>query len=86
MMVTFDVDTNHIFPQGMLAIFPLKGNVVDVGESRACAGCEVVLSLCSPAITSLALPSCWIRSPEDNKVWSSSVSLECVPWFKEDDC
>ena len=85
MMVTFDVDTNHIFPQGVLVIIPLIANVVDVGESRACLGCEVVLSLCSLAITALSLSSCWIRSPE-NKVWSSSAALECVPWSKEDDC
>lgn len=65
MMVTFDADTNHIFPEGVLAIIPLIGNVVDVGESRACAGCEVVLSLFSLAVTALSLPSCWIISPED---------------------
>lgn len=83
MMVTFDADTNHIFPEGVLAIIPLIGNVVDVGESRACAGCEVVLSLFSLAVTALSLPSCWIISPED-KVWSSSVALEYVPWSKDD--
>ena len=40
MTVTFDVDTNHIFPEGVLAIIPSIGKAVDVGESRACAGCK----------------------------------------------
>ena len=34
----FDVDTSHIFPQGMLATVTLVGDVAGDGGARACAG------------------------------------------------
>lgn len=41
----FDVDTNHVFPQSVLATITLIVGVVGVGGSKACAGCETGLSL-----------------------------------------
>ena len=46
----FDVDANHVFPQCVLAATTLVGDVVSVGGSKACAGYEVALPLCSMAV------------------------------------
>ena len=40
------MDDSHVFPLGVLAIIPFIGDVVGVGVSKACAGCEAGLSLC----------------------------------------
>lgn len=42
----FDMDTSHVFPQGVLAVIPLLGNMVGAGVSIACVGCEAGLPLC----------------------------------------
>lgn len=50
----FDVNTNYIFPQGVLATVTLVGRVAGDGEARACAGCEAGLPLCSVTVTTLS--------------------------------
>ena len=47
------MDASHVFPQSVLAIISLIGGVICVVVSRACAGCEVGLTLCSVAVTAL---------------------------------
>ena len=49
----FDVDTSHVFPQGVLAIVLLMGSVFGVGETRAYTGCWVGQPLCSVVFTAL---------------------------------
>ena len=49
----FGMDASHIFPQGVLVVTPLIGGVLGVVISRACAGCEAGLHLCSVAVTGL---------------------------------
>lgn len=39
-------DARHVFPQSMLDIIPLTEDVLDVGVSIACAGCEMELCFC----------------------------------------
>ena len=60
----FDMDTSHVFPQGLLDVITLIGLVVGVEGSKACARCEVGLLLCSVAITTLS------------GVWSAPQLLE----------
>ena len=43
----FDVDTSHIFPQGVLAAVPLAGVGDGDGGARSSPRHEVVLPLCS---------------------------------------
>lgn len=43
----FDVDTSHIFPQGVLTAITLLGGVA--GDGRASTGCKAGLTLCSGA-------------------------------------
>ena len=50
----FDMDANHILPQGVLAAITLIRHVVGVGVSKACVGCEVGLPLCFMAVTALS--------------------------------
>ena len=50
----FDVDTSHIFPQGVLAAITSVGHVAGDGRARACIGCEAGLPLCSVASTALS--------------------------------
>lgn len=49
----FDVDTSHIFPQGMLASITLTVDVVGVRRPEACTVCEVGLAFCSMVIATL---------------------------------
>ena len=84
----FGMDASHIFPLSVLAVIPLIGAVVGVSVSRACAGYEVVLSLCSW----LSLP-CWGQGPFprwnrslEGWVSSGSVTLECVACPKVCNC
>lgn len=62
----FDVDTSHVFPQGVLiAITLIEGMAGDGGAST---GWEVELPLCSVSVTTLSvlslIPSCGSGSPE----------------------
>lgn len=50
----FNMDTSHIFLQGVLAVFPLIGSVVGVGGCKACVGYEVGFPLSSVAVTILS--------------------------------
>ena len=43
--VGFALETNHVFPQAVLAPVTLVGGVVGVGDSKACAGHEEGLPL-----------------------------------------
>ena len=49
----FDMDTDHVFPQGMLASITLTVDVVGVGRPKACTVCEVGLPFCSMAVATL---------------------------------
>ena len=49
----FGMNANHIFPQSMLVIIILIGNVICVVMSRACTGTWVGISLCSCGCTTL---------------------------------
>ena len=53
-MAGFDMDSSHIFPQGVLAFITLIRGVVGVEGFKACALCEVGLPLCSVAVTTLS--------------------------------
>ena len=68
MRADFGMDASHVFPQGVLAVITLIGDVVGVVVSRACTGYFVGPPLCSIADATLSgwgvLPSCWIRNPE----------------------
>ena len=50
----FNMDTSHIFLQGVLAVFPLTGSVAGIGGCKACVGYEVGFPLCSVAVTILS--------------------------------
>ena len=50
----FDVDTRHVFPQGVLPAFILVGGGTGDGGARAGARCEAGLPLCSVDITALS--------------------------------
>ena len=62
----FDMNTVHVFPQGVLiAITLIEGMAGDGGAST---GWEVELPLCSVSVTTLSvlslIPSCGSGSPE----------------------
>ena len=50
----FDVDTSHIFLQGVLITITSVGGVAGDGGARACTVCEAGLLLCSVAIPTLS--------------------------------
>ena len=47
-------DACRLFPQHILAVFPLIGSVVGIGGCKACVGYEVGFPLCSVAVTILS--------------------------------
>ena len=63
--------------------------VISVVVSRACAGCEAKLPLCSVTVAALSgvglFPSCWIRTSE-GQFQSGSIALECMPCPKGGEC
>lgn len=65
----FDMDSSHIFPQGMMASITKIRGVIGIEGFKACGVCEVGFPLCSVAVTPCQvwglLPSCWNRSAED---------------------
>ena len=50
----FDVDTSHVFPQGVLATITLIWGVAGLVGARAYTRCEVGFLLCSVAVTALS--------------------------------
>ena len=54
----FDVDSIHVFPQGLLAAITLVGIGTGDGGARAGTECEAGLPLCSVAVTTLS----WVAS------------------------
>ena len=64
----FDVNTSHVFPQGVLAAITLVGCGAGDRGVRAKARCELRIPLCSVAVLLYLgwgqVPSCWSRSPE----------------------
>ena len=61
----FDVDTSHVFSQGVLTMVTLVGGVVGVGRVKAYAGCEAGLpslhGCCCPVRDEVCSP--------DARVW-----------------
>lgn len=49
----YDIDTNHVFPQGVLAAIALVGGVARDGEARVGTRCEVGLAFSTVAIITL---------------------------------
>ena len=49
----FDVNTSHIFPQGVLVVVILVGGGIGDGGARAGPRCELGLPLCLMAVTAL---------------------------------
>ena len=49
----FDMNTSHVFPQGVLAAVTLVGGRAGDGGAKARTRCEVRLPLCSVTITAL---------------------------------
>ena len=76
----FDVDTSHIFPQGVLATVTLIGSMVGAGGCKTCAVCEAELSLpCSypwPLRGGVCSPFAIAEVPSAGLKWS--VPFQCV--------
>ena len=56
----FNVDTSHIFLQGLLATITLIESMASIGGAKSCAGWEVGFLLCSVSAT--ALPGLGVSS------------------------
>ena len=77
----FDMNTSHMFPQGVLASITIGGEGAGDSGPRAGSRCEEGLPLCSVTVTTLLgvsqVSSCWNRSPK-GRVWGASVPFKCV--------